>query len=228
MASLPSRLPPLTPQELEEDAQSNILACNITVVVLATVAVAVRFWARRIGPDGYRLDDSLIAAALVVGWGLVGATIAATNNGLGQHWRAVLAAGESSVITEGQAYLASGILFVVAIALVKISALLLYTRIFGNRQSLLVAAWVIGMFTIVWSAVVVVVSCLQCRPIAALWDPSIQGTCINGWSFFVVTGALNTITDLVVLVLPVPAILGLQLQKFERCSLAAVFLIGTM
>jgi hypothetical protein len=117
---------------------------------------------------------------------------------------------------------------VVAIAVVKISSLLLYIRIFGNRQSLLVAGWVIGMFTIIWSAVVMVVSCLQCRPIAAIWDPSIQGTCINGWSFSVVTSALNTMTDLVLLVLPVPAVLGLQLQKFERCSLAGVFLVGIM
>ncbi len=62
--------------------------------------------------------------------------------------------------------------------LVKISILVMYTRIFVFR-SFRIGAWILSALTIVWSVVCWLPYVLQCTPIEHLWDPSVPGKCIN-------------------------------------------------
>ena len=158
------------------------------------------------------------------------ATIIATNNGLGQHLLAVLEADPTGamLVREGQAYFSTELLWTVAVFLVKISILLLYVRIFGRLRWMRVSCWIMGAYTTAWAIMVVVVCFTQCQPLALIWDKTIEGTCIDSWLFFVIGSSLNTFGDLVLLVLPLPAVWGLQLGKFQRVSLMGIFLLGSL
>lgn len=62
-------LPPPTPAQLAEDQGAGIIAANLTVAILATVAVFMRLLVRNSQKAGLGADDYLIALALVWSFG---------------------------------------------------------------------------------------------------------------------------------------------------------------
>ena len=124
-----------------------------------------------------------------------------------------------------QAALATEVLYNPAVACVKISCLLLYRRIFPNHRFRIIL-WIIGTIVFLYNWVVLFLAIFQCQPIQATWDPSIQGAkCIKfniiGTAFAVV----NSITDVVTCLLPLPMLWGLQLPKSKKVQLMAIFLL---
>ncbi|KAL8760293.1 MAG: hypothetical protein Q9184_003388 [Pyrenodesmia sp. 2 TL-2023] len=149
------------------DRGPGIIAGNIVVVVLATVAVGLRLVSRHMQRLSLEADYYLKFAAL--------------------------------------AFLASEFIWAGSIPIIKISILLLYIRILGRLRYFKIIAYIIGVFSICWGIMVILVCSLQCRPIQFLWDKGIKGTCINAPLFFFIGSAPNVFTDFVLLVLPLPA-----------------------
>lgn len=65
MASPPPSPPPLTPEELQQNRGSSIIAGTSVVFTLASVAIILRLWSRRLKRVRLGLDDWLILAAWV-------------------------------------------------------------------------------------------------------------------------------------------------------------------
>ena len=65
MSSLVALLPQLSSAELEENSVSAVIAANAALASIATVAVALRFWSRRLKRHDIKADDILILFALV-------------------------------------------------------------------------------------------------------------------------------------------------------------------
>ena len=58
-------LPMPTPEQWAENRGPRIIAANLTVAILATIAVALRFLARRLQESKIGVDDYLILLSLV-------------------------------------------------------------------------------------------------------------------------------------------------------------------
>jgi hypothetical protein len=73
----------------------------------------------------------------------------------------------------------------------------------------------ITIFLVIGSHIVIVVSLpADCRPFAKIFDVTIrEGQCPNKTALYIATGALNTVTDVMGLVLPIPMVLRLQMVK---------------
>ncbi|MCJ1331320.1 hypothetical protein MMC10_008009 [Thelotrema lepadinum] len=219
--------PPLPPALLSTDTQGPaIIAANLTVAILATIGVALRFIARYIHRAGFGADDWLILAALPFGWGMCIATIIAVNFGLGRHVGTVL---PQDLLRFGQAYFSTELLWATSIPLIKISILLLYIRIFGRQRYFRLTAYSLSLLTICWSIMVILVCAFQCRPVSYIWDKSIAGgSCIDALQFFVVGSTIDVVTDFAILLLPLPSVVRLQLGVWQRVGLVAVFLLGSL
>ncbi|PCG88713.1 Hypothetical protein PENO1_108700 [Penicillium occitanis (nom. inval.)] len=81
----------------------------------------------------------------------------------------------------------------------------------------LVAAWGTGIF---------LACALQCRPLKAFWDRSINGHCFNLDTFIIVNQAFNVVVDFVILFLPVPMIWRLHMGTRDKIALNGVFALG--
>jgi hypothetical protein len=68
----------------------------------------------------------------------------------------------------------------------------------------------------------------QCKPVKAIWDRSITGECINITAVGYTGGALAIFEDLFILVLPLPELWSLQLDKKKRLVLVSMFSIGLL
>jgi hypothetical protein len=65
----------------------------------------------------------------------------------------------------------------------------------------------------------------QCSPIAYAWDKSIKrGTCINELNYFRWISLPNVITDLAMLILPLPLVWKLHTSSGQKVGLTVIFI----
>ncbi len=115
-----------------------------------------------------------------------------------------------------------------AVPLPKLVLLLFYFRIFSNPRFKL-AVWAVAIFVIAWCPAVFFTDLFQCSPVALAWDKSIEGgRCINVQAFFRYIVISNVMSDIAVLVLPLPVIWYLQMSIRQKLALTGVFLLGGM
>lgn len=106
--------------------------------------------------------------------------------------------------------------------------LLLYTRIFSVPALILAARLTAGLI-IAWATATILAGFFICQPFAFNWDKSIPGGwCGNQVLSFQITGALNIVTDLTVLLLPLPVLVKLRMPVYQRIVLLAVFSLGLL
>ncbi|EXA31474.1 hypothetical protein FOVG_17251 [Fusarium oxysporum f. sp. pisi HDV247] len=69
-----------------------------------------------------------------------------------------------------------------------------------------------------------------CKPIAAGWDVrfSVDATCINRPPIYITQAAFGCVTDLMLLLLPIPTIVGLQMSTRQKFGLAGLFAISSI
>ncbi|KAM5352830.1 hypothetical protein ACJ41O_005552 [Fusarium nematophilum] len=73
---------------------------------------------------------------------------------------------------------------------------------------------------------VLIIKILICRPIAAFWDPTIKAECFNQRAIFVADTAISAVTDLAVLMLPIPAAVSLRMPWAKRLRVMAILGAG--
>lgn len=86
---------------------------------------------------------------------------------------------------------------------------------------LLIWMTVYGLFCLLSSIV-------TCVPIAKYWDPSIPGGCIDRSKLHYALAGFNIANDIALLVLPMPFLKGLQIQKKSKIILYCVFACGSL
>ena len=122
--------------------------------------------------------------------------------------------------------IATEVLYNPAIACVKFSFLLLYRRVFPGRNFHIVL-WLIGTIVFVYSWIIVLTAIFQCRPIQAAWDITItDAKCIKFNVEVVIFAVFNVITDVAILILPIPVLWKLQIPMSKKIQLMGVFLTG--
>ena len=68
-----------------------------------------------------------------------------------------------------------------------------------------------------------------CNPIAKSWDVTIlEGSCVDRPALYIATAVLGVATDVILLALPIPMVLGLQMPKMQKVGLLFMFAIGSL
>ena len=84
----------------------------------------------------------------------------------------------------------------------------------------------LAIIVTLWWMAVIIVSLLQCRPLKALWDPDVKGSCISTQKFFYGNSIPNIVTDAALIALPVHLVLQLPLELSHRIALVFAFALG--
>ena len=67
---------------------------------------------------------------------------------------------------------------------------------------------------------------LQCLPIQKVWDPAVGGSCIDMSKLFLAKAIPDVITNLAVVLAPVPVLCKLRLTRAQMIALCGLFLMG--
>ncbi|EQB55051.1 hypothetical protein CGLO_05055 [Colletotrichum gloeosporioides Cg-14] len=213
--------PPPDGVDLTESQATKNNAIVIVLLVIAALSVAGRLVARSKYGPGLSLDDY----AIVVAWVLVAATagmvVAIGQAGAGRH---VWALSVDDLLL----YIYSFV-FCTAVLTTKISILLFYWRVFmGNllsfRFSIWIGAFLVGSYPIYF----MITMGFCCNPLSHYWTQfkGTTGTCLDVGHFFFILAIINLITDVMLLAIPVPEILKLQMSKDKKIAVCGILGLG--
>ncbi|OTB06303.1 hypothetical protein M426DRAFT_319043 [Hypoxylon sp. CI-4A] len=204
-----------------DNVRPNIIACVAICAFLAVVFVATRLFARYLHGNTLLLADYLIIFALGLYIPFCVALALCTNSGLGKHAIFVTDARLLQIY-----FISSEVIYSVVIVTIKWSILAFYRRIFPQpwfRWALYGVAAFMGawMFTTVFAII------FQCIPIEFNWDTTIDGAhCINIGQMALATSILNVLTDVAILILPLPLVWKLNVSRQRRWGLIFLFALG--
>jgi hypothetical protein len=118
-------------------------------------------------------------------------------------------------------------LYKFTINLTKISILLLYHRVFVTAKFRMAC---VGVMTYVacFGTCVIIATALECNPVRRVYDKSVYGTCINLTAFWYTVAVNNILTDIVILLMPMPVIQTLRLPPRHKYGLMIVFALGAL
>lgn len=68
----------------------------------------------------------------------------------------------------------------------------------------------------------------QCNPVRKAWDTTTTGACIDTNLNFVITGVINVISDVLILLLPLWTIWHLKLPMQKKLTVSAAFATGVL
>ena len=115
-----------------------------------------------------------------------------------------------------------------AISTIKLSCLLFYLRLFSLREHRIWVWICMGIIPLFWLGGTLQVF-LLCTPFKASWDPILSPThCANSNVAFVTMGIFNMLSDLMIMLLPIPFIRKLQMTRAAKFGLIAIFGIGLL
>ncbi|KAJ5770174.1 uncharacterized protein N7511_002225 [Penicillium nucicola] len=201
-----------------------VIAICVVFPVLALLAICLRFYVRLSTKRPAWWDDYTILASVLLTVVYGGLTIAQTRWGLGLSQAYF---PEENVIPFSKIQYVGGPIYTLDLLTFKVALLASYLRIGGfvNFYRLIIAIAIAIcvatqlIFTFVISA--------SCRPVAKQWDLSLKGTCIDTVSFYYVAIAgTNLGFDIAIIILPLPVLWKLQLQRRQKLVLTAVFTLG--
>ncbi|MCJ1312975.1 hypothetical protein MMC25_006651 [Agyrium rufum] len=218
--------PPPPPSDGLSGPSIATIVVSVVFPALSALVVGARIYARRMKAKELALDDWMILLALVVTIAscipyIVGATI----GGIGTHMYYVT---EEQALRFGKILFALQFLYLSAVSVTKISILLFYKRIFTTRWFQITTNVMIGV-VLAWSTSFIFATLFQIVPIKYNWEFPAEGqtyTEINEYTMYVVQMGLEVCLDIITLLIPIPVIWTLHLDKKNRQVLTAIFLLG--
>ncbi|KAL8884651.1 MAG: hypothetical protein Q9215_007353 [Flavoplaca cf. flavocitrina] len=209
---------------LAESRGGELVATVTVLMIIATIAVILRLYARKVSGAKFGTDDYLIVVALILTFGLDTNSYYSIKAGTGRHMITLSLDQIESFI---KTYVATQILFGCSITATKLSILFFYNRLFPYRTFYIVSL-ATGIVSILWWVGLMLTAFLHCQPFAYNWDRSIpNGHCVNDNTVGYTITSVNIVTDLVVLVLPIPWLWGMNMAVPKRMAVVGLFVLGS-
>ncbi|KAG5986615.1 hypothetical protein E4U52_008404 [Claviceps spartinae] len=205
-----------------EDLQPWTVGVVVSMTVLALVSVALRLVSRRLNRQALWLDDKMIVFSMVWNLVVVGFIFAMYSCGMGIHADKV---DPSQIVMMAKWLVVAEVLYAWNLGWTKLSLLLMYYRIFRHTYFKKMA-WVVGAFVWAWVICITFLFIFICVPVQKLWQPQLPGHCINQVGTWIANASSTILTDLLILIMPMPQIWTLQLRKAEKIGLTMAFGLG--
>ncbi|GKZ72195.1 hypothetical protein AnigIFM50267_008557 [Aspergillus niger] len=206
-----------------------LIGVSVAIAVVQIVVVVARFYTRRLQQLALALDDYLILLALIASLGQSALYIILVKlAGVGHHMEYVEETPEKLVILEKGLYANEILDFPFTVTPAKISILVFYLRIFTTR-SFKNMAYIVGAIVLGHGLGILFAAIFQCWPIAHVWDTTIEGgSCFNQLAFYRYVSPPNILTDVLLLIMPLPYVWKLHTRKGQKLALTGVFLLGSL
>ncbi|KAI0141714.1 hypothetical protein GGR57DRAFT_486984 [Xylariaceae sp. FL1272] len=104
------------------------------------------------------------------------------------------------------------------------------TIFFDHRRRHLAYRVIRGLIwaNLLFYAAIMFVFIFACVPREKIWNPTLDGKCIDTTAAIVGSGTINLVSDLTILVVPVSAVLNLNIPFKKKLGVAAVFAVGIL
>lgn len=188
---------------------------------LAFVIVALRLYARFFLVRSPGIEDYGIILAMMCSIGLTICIGFQARYGMGQH---IADLDPDTMRKSLQAFWVSLIVYYLSLGLTKGSMLLQYRRVFTTKR-FWIGNYAVMAVVVCYTIWTVFSSIFACVPIRAFWTRE-HARCINQFAMWFTNAAINICTDFAIIILPMPVIRSLNLDRRQKTALIAIFAVG--
>ncbi|KAI0470596.1 hypothetical protein GGR56DRAFT_136354 [Xylariaceae sp. FL0804] len=121
-------------------------------------------------------------------------------------------------------------LYIGDIFFIKSAIILEWVRIFvpGQRNAFWWACYSTLVAYGLFCVIVIIFELLSCHPFERIWNPLVEGSCVDTVAIAVGVSVVNLTFDVVILLLPQRIIWGLQMRTRSKAALSIVFAVGIL
>ena len=173
-------------------------------------------------PIAFHLIDNVHTDYQVFTLALGISVMIGAQNGLGKH--------DSDITPDmmeplSRAIYAFTVLYNPALMATKSAILLLYLRMSAAHPFLKRASWFVLAIVNLSGTVLTFLNVFQCRPVYAAFTNT-KGQCIDLVSMYLSSAPVNILTDIAILLLPLPILTALRIEFRQKVVLVATFIVG--
>jgi hypothetical protein len=132
------------------------------------------------------------------------------------------------IVALQKVFYASSFLHTTTLALTKISLLIMLHRIFEVIRGFRITCWIFGGIVSAWWAAAFFAGAFICYPLLNIWKANAKDTCGNMATANIITSIPWVLTDIAILIAPMPVIRRLQLDRARKFRIYSAFLVGAM
>ncbi|GAB1317019.1 Rhodopsin domain-containing protein [Madurella fahalii] len=204
-----------------------ILVSIFTPVQVA--AVVIRFYSRTLTVRPYTADDWLVIASLLSQFVMAASILASVKlNAIGDQAESIVETDPAASTRFYQFLVFWSVWYLATFSLPKLAICLLYRRLFPQR-AVSIIMWLTAIVLVATVIAGLIANLAACRPFDAHWaHPEVQRThCIDKVPLFLWVNFPNIVTDIVMLILPLPIVWKLRISFQLKVALTTTFLIGS-
>lgn len=148
--------------------------------------------------------------------------------GVGRHEEYLLQVDPAAVKFFGKILLPIAIFYLISVILPRLAILNMYRSIFTNQKAVQIVIHIVTTLIIANCIGSLIAGLFSCIPLEYLWDKSLNGHCFNINAWYRYVRLINVLTDVVILVLPLPHVMRLQGSIQVKIGLFVTFLMGSL
>ncbi|KAH0386879.1 hypothetical protein KCU92_g2262, partial [Aureobasidium melanogenum] len=199
-------------------------ATNIVVLIIMIIVVLLRLYTRIFIVKSVGYDDWAMIASLLVCITAIALYQGLVHLGMGRHlWNVPVAQFSPYFL---RLYLIASVFYSSSMLSIKVAIMLLYRRLFPI-QNFLWRWWAVFLFAVGYSVAGILTEIFDCTPVHFQWDIFAEGKCINRPAFYIANAVCNSVSDLLILALPIPVVWNLALTRRKKITLSLVFAMGS-
>ncbi|KAH7174851.1 uncharacterized protein B0J16DRAFT_185701 [Fusarium flagelliforme] len=218
--------PPPRDIDLSANSEAKNAGVVLTLLCISALFLAGRIAMRTMQVYGLSVDDYAILVSFLFVTLTAAMVVTGGYSGVGKHVWALTINQLEEVIKLTYVY---SFMFVGAVFTTKVSILLFYRRIFSRGGlHFQVAFWFGAILVGAYPIIFVFTMGFCCTPVSHYWTrvKGTEGKCIDVGHFFVILAIINLITNVIVLVIPVPEVLKLQMSRGKKAAVFGILALG--
>ncbi|KAF2705761.1 hypothetical protein K504DRAFT_505498 [Pleomassaria siparia CBS 279.74] len=201
-----------------------ILATTAVCAALVGIALTVRILTKAFILKNMQVEDYFLILAACSFGAFMGVFDSTFQYGLGKHqWDVSIA----DVMKFAKYVNIATFMYAPIAIFAKLALLLQIQRIFSVNKATLHIAWFLMVINTVCYTMFFFMFVFACTPRDKIWNPSLPGHCLNQAPILISSSALNLLSDVAILVLPLVTITTLQMPTRRKLSVGAIFATGT-
>ncbi|KAI1816134.1 hypothetical protein GGS20DRAFT_575689 [Poronia punctata] len=199
----------------------------VFLAFLASVAVALRFWSRRITGSGPYSDDWLALFTLLAHHGLVATVLVAfLADGLGFDTLTLQTADQRAEIEMQKLTFVGTVLYGMVLTCIRLAVILFYLRIFPTK-TVRRGGYILAFLCVAWFVAIEGLNLARCTPVAFKWNRTIEGgRCISVQGGVIAVDVISLVMNGITVCLPIREVFKMDVSGRRKFAISCIFLIG--
>jgi hypothetical protein len=107
--------------------------------------------------------------------------------------------------------------------------LMLYYRLLFTFRPWKITIYITAVVIISYSLALMLATIFACSPLEKNWDVTVTtGTCVNRQGIYLAVALANTLSDIVLIMIPIRIVRGLRLPLAQKIGIAILFGLGCL